>query len=145
MTFVRWTPAEGRVSHALSLNDIGTYCSTFQSILTSDLQVLVRVSISTLLACLFGPKQPPRDKGIIQGVLHFLPRFSWPEVIHGGTKDTFMVSLLYSSIRDGTFSVDSNYLHRLYPAYGYCKIVSFTGPGTSIRYTSRFISFASSA
>jgi len=53
----------------------------------------------------------------MQGVLHLFPRFSWPGVIHEDIKDTFMVNLLYSSIHDGTCSVDSDYLHRLYPAY----------------------------
>ena len=37
-----------------------------------------QLSISPV--CLFGPIRPPRNKGITQDVLHFLPRFSWPEV-----------------------------------------------------------------
>jgi len=55
--------------------------------------------LSIFPVCLFGPIRPPRNKGITQGVLHFLPRFSWPEVTHRNNKVTPVINLLYSSIR----------------------------------------------
>ena len=50
-----------------------------------------QLSISPV--CLFGPIRPPRNKGITQDVLHFLPRFSWPEVFSNWNKVPTSITL----------------------------------------------------
>ena len=50
-----------------------------------------QLSISPV--CLFGLIRPPRNKGITQGVLHFLPRFSWPEVFSNWNKVPTSITL----------------------------------------------------
>ena len=62
-----------------------------------------------LAGSLFGPIHPPRNKGVTQDVLHFLPRFSWPEVFSNWNKVPTSITLYTAlSTHQGLYTLNTH-------------------------------------